>query len=213
MAIFETVIVWRLLKTIGTPWKEQKAYKLGIIDEKGKTLKKTKDLETSAEKKAYTALDILAFNIKRLFAKFGLKSKIGSLFVTWKLLLQEDTGEDIPDDTNLEKMIDELCEALSTSRKAYSKLDKTIMSTLIAIGQAVDDDVEDVLIAIDNVPGQSEQRKRDLLKNLRLLLQEESMTNSVGGEPGTVSGINDGTNTKILGFNDVVIRKKIKKKM
>ena len=48
----DTVIVFRVLKLLTTPWKEQAAFKEGLIDEKGKRTKKTPS--TSKEKDAYT---------------------------------------------------------------------------------------------------------------------------------------------------------------
>ena len=212
ISLFETVITWRILKCIGKDWTEQKAYKLGIIDDKGNVLIKSKDLKTSEQKKAYTALEILAFNIKRLFWRFGLKSKLGSLLVAWKLLLQESKEDVTPNDGEMEELLDSLFEALSTTKKKYSSVDKEIMKTLIKIGQAVDDDVEDVLGAIDQVPGQSKQRKIDLLKSLKTMLKEEIAANSVGAPGGNLAGVNDGTVTKILGGKDLLRRKKKKKK-
>ena len=45
--IVDTYITYRIIKTLVKPWKEQDAYKLGIIDDKGKVLKKTKQLKTT----------------------------------------------------------------------------------------------------------------------------------------------------------------------
>ena len=36
----DTVIVFRVLKLLTTPWKEQAAFKEGLIDEKGKRTKR-----------------------------------------------------------------------------------------------------------------------------------------------------------------------------
>jgi len=212
MGAFETIITWRILKSIGKDWKEQDAYKLGIIDENGNVLIKSKDLKKSEQKKAYTALEVLAFNIKRLFYRFGLKSKIGSLLVAWKLLLQESKEDVTPNDSEMEELLNSIFEALSSTTKKYSPIDREIMNTLIKIGQAVDNDVEDILVSIDKVPGQSKQRKLDLLKNLKLMLREESAANSVGAPGGNLAGVNDGTVTKILGGEDLLRRKKKKKK-
>ena len=38
----DTVIVFRVLKLLTTPWKDHAAFKVGLIDEKGKRLKKVK---------------------------------------------------------------------------------------------------------------------------------------------------------------------------
>ena len=48
----DTVIVFRVLKLLTTPWKEQAAFEHGLIDEKGKRTKKKPS--SSKEKDAYT---------------------------------------------------------------------------------------------------------------------------------------------------------------
>ena len=90
-AIIDTFIVYRIVTTLTKDWDEQDAYKLGIIDRRGNVLKKTKELETSKEKKAYTILTKFIFNLKRLTEKMpGGKSKIGSYAAAAYLLLKEE---------------------------------------------------------------------------------------------------------------------------
>jgi len=90
-AIIDTFIVYRIVTTLTKDWDEQDAYKLGIIDRRGNVLKKTKELETSKEKKAYTILTKFIFNLKRLIEKMpGGKSKIGSYAAAAYLLLKEE---------------------------------------------------------------------------------------------------------------------------
>ena len=86
----DTVIVFRILKLLTTPWKEQAAYKEGLIDSKGKRLKKQK--VTSDKIHAYTFLHRLVFNLKRLmellpFGKTRLASYGAALF-----LIKEHAG-------------------------------------------------------------------------------------------------------------------------
>ena len=67
---------------------------MGIIDNRGKVLKKYKDLDTSKEKEAYTVLDRFIFNLKRLLQKIpGGKSKFASYAAAAILLLKEDIDE------------------------------------------------------------------------------------------------------------------------
>ena len=63
--IGDMVYAFRFLKLLVTPWKNTQAYKLELIDDKGKRIKKKK-LETPQEKSAYTVFHRLVFNIKRL---------------------------------------------------------------------------------------------------------------------------------------------------
>ena len=80
----DTVIVFRVLKLLTTPWKEQAAFKEGLIDEKGKRTKKKPN--SSKEKDAYTFLHRLVFNLKRImemipFGKTRIASYAAALFL------------------------------------------------------------------------------------------------------------------------------------
>ena len=90
-SLADTYITYRIIKILVTPWKEQEAYKLGIIDNNGKVLKKSKELQTSKEKDAYTVLIRFVFNLKRILNQVpGGKSKFGSYATAAVLLLKEE---------------------------------------------------------------------------------------------------------------------------
>jgi hypothetical protein len=86
----DLLITYRVIKLLVTPWHKQPAYKLGIIDEKGKVLRKFKTLKRIPEKKAYTVLHRFVFNLKRILGKVGLGSRLGSFAVALALLIKED---------------------------------------------------------------------------------------------------------------------------
>lgn len=69
------VIAYRILRMLTRPFDETLAYKYGIIDEKGKLLKKEKDLKTTDEKNAYTLLHRLVFRLKRIIEKVPTENK------------------------------------------------------------------------------------------------------------------------------------------
>src|SRR6056300_534319 len=83
---------YRFIKLLTTSWDDTEAYKLGIIDEDGKVLRKASTLQTNDEKSAYTVFHRLVFNIKRLLNKlpFG-KTKLAS-WATALFLIKEETG-------------------------------------------------------------------------------------------------------------------------
>lgn len=64
-SLVDIYVVYRIVKMISTPFVETDAYKLGIIDEKGRVLRSIRTLKTPAEKAAWTWFDILINNIKR----------------------------------------------------------------------------------------------------------------------------------------------------
>lgn len=83
---------FRFLKLLTTPWEKLEAYKLGIVDKRGRNLKKAKELKTSEEKSAYTIFHRLVFNVKRLLQLIpGGKSKIAS-YAAALFLIKEHTG-------------------------------------------------------------------------------------------------------------------------
>ena len=84
------LITYRVTKLLVTPFEKQEAYKFGIIDDKGKVLKKYKTLKTEKERKAYTLLHRFGFNLKRILQRVGLGSKLGSFAVALALLIKED---------------------------------------------------------------------------------------------------------------------------
>ena len=45
----DLLITYRVIKMLVTPWKQHDAYKLGIIDDNGKVLRKAKTLKSAKE--------------------------------------------------------------------------------------------------------------------------------------------------------------------
>ena len=88
--LVDTLITYRIVKLLVTPFERQEAFKQGIIDKDGKVLKKNKELKTNAEKKAYTFLHRFVFNLKRVLAKVGIRGALGSFAVAAALLLKEN---------------------------------------------------------------------------------------------------------------------------
>jgi len=84
--IADGLIAYRILKMLVTDFKDTDAYKLGIIDDKGKNLIKTSKLGSGQERNAYTVLHKLVFNMKKIINKLPggeskLKSMVAALFL------------------------------------------------------------------------------------------------------------------------------------
>ena len=86
----DLLIAYRVIKMLVTPFKDQPAFKYGIIDDKGKVLKKYASIKGTAEKRSYTILHRFVFNLKRILSKVGIRGKLGSFAVAAALLLRED---------------------------------------------------------------------------------------------------------------------------
>ena len=100
MRIVDTLIVFRILKLLVTPFNKQKAFKFGFIDKDGKRIKEKivdgkkvkNNPESKMEKSSLTLLHRLVFNLKRIIEKvpFG-KTQFASYAVAL-LMLKEHCG-------------------------------------------------------------------------------------------------------------------------
>lgn len=92
----DVFVAYKFVRLLTTPWKKTEAYKLGIIDEKGKVLRKMKSLKTHQEKRAYTMFHRLVWNVKRILDKLPpSRTRIGS-FATAMWMLKEHCSETYP---------------------------------------------------------------------------------------------------------------------
>lgn len=99
--VLSTYMIYSFVRELTKSWTETKAYKLGIIDDKGKLLKKASELKTSEEREAYTLFDRLIWNVKRtLEALPGGQSKIKS-YAAAAYLLKENVDTVYADVVNL----------------------------------------------------------------------------------------------------------------
>jgi len=88
----DTYYTYRFLRLLTTKWEDLDAYELGIIDENGNVLKKSRELRSSDEKSAYTLFHRLVFSVKRLLEKFpGGKTVVGR-YGAALFLIKEYTG-------------------------------------------------------------------------------------------------------------------------
>jgi hypothetical protein len=93
--LIDNLIAYRILYMLVTPFTDTKAYKLGIIDDKGTNLRKTSTLKTSEERDAYTYLNRLVFNMKKIINKLPggesrLKSLVAALFLVKEYYVSKD---------------------------------------------------------------------------------------------------------------------------
>ena len=82
--------IYKFLRILTTPWESTDAFKLGIVNEKGKILKKHRKLKLDKEKEAYTLMHRLVWKLKRLMEKipFG-KSRLASYAAALWLIKEE----------------------------------------------------------------------------------------------------------------------------
>ena len=96
-------VAYRFLRILTTPWEDQEAFKLGIIDKDGKLLKRANELKTPEEKKSFTLLHRLIFNLKRILHKIpGVKTKIGT-YATALYLLKQHFANQVEEEDTIER--------------------------------------------------------------------------------------------------------------
>lgn len=95
----DSIIAYRILKLLVVPFKETEAYKRGIIDDKGKELRKMRDLNTVQDRDAYTILHRLVYRIKRIIERVPIENKKLVSYAAALALIKEqlDKEEEYPD--------------------------------------------------------------------------------------------------------------------
>ena len=93
--VIDAVIAYRVLKLLVTPFNRTKAFELGIIDAKGKVLKKSRDISDPKERNAYTLLIRFVFNLKKLLAKIGIRGPLGSAAAAAFAFFKEEYGNNV----------------------------------------------------------------------------------------------------------------------
>jgi len=105
--VIDALVAYRVLKLLVTPFNKTKAYALGIIDEKGKVLKKSKDIKDPKERNAYTLLIRFVFNLKRMLSKVGIRGPLGSSAAAAIAFFKEEHGENPEVEKEVYKFIKE----------------------------------------------------------------------------------------------------------
>lgn len=82
--------LYSFIRRLTLPFKETKAFELGIIDEKGKVLKKRSTLKTAEERASYTLMDTMIFNLKKIMAKVPFGATRLASFAAALFLLKEN---------------------------------------------------------------------------------------------------------------------------
>lgn len=74
----DLVYTFRFLKLLTTDFKDTQAFELGIIDDKGKKLKRP---DSPEERNAYTPFHRLVFNVKKLIPSSKIGSYLAALYL------------------------------------------------------------------------------------------------------------------------------------
>ena len=105
--------VFRFLRLLTMKYERTDAYKYGIIDKKGKPLKKSSELETVDEKASYTMLHRLVFKVRRLIEKVPVlgKSILLNYAAALFLLKEQDNKRIWTDENYMERELNKFLES------------------------------------------------------------------------------------------------------
>lgn len=216
MGILKTVgniyFVYQFLKKLVTPFEKTKAFELGIIDKKGKLLKRKRDLETQEEKDSYTLSDRLIWNLKRLLGKIpGGKSRIASYAAALWLIKESNNNEYHINPEKIEQDFVKYLEDLENETLTESVFNEVNDSVMVGILQAYDESDGnkrkfDKLVKKYTGLTSSQLNKPDVKALIKQLEFHEDA-------PANASGIssNTGTQNPNMAFQDPVLGKKKKK--
>jgi hypothetical protein len=84
--VVDNVLALKIVRMMVTNFTDTPAFRLGIIDANGNTLKPSNTLKSNEEKDAFTYLHRLVFNMKKIINRFPggenhLKSMVGALWL------------------------------------------------------------------------------------------------------------------------------------
>ena len=105
--VIDALVAYRVLKLLVTPFNRTEAFKLGIIDEKGKVLIKSKQIKDSKQRNAYTLLIRFVFNLKRMLSKVGIRGPLGSAAAAAIAFFKEEHGDNPEVERQVYKFIKE----------------------------------------------------------------------------------------------------------
>ena len=154
-------VTYRFLKLLVTPWQKQEAYRLGIIDNKGKALKKARELETEEERSSFSLLHRLVFNVKRIFGKVpGLRTQLGTYAAALFLLKEHYKIENLPEgeitkyllENNLVDLNDNISEEVIGFGNMLPVGEYKLKDQVTADDDEIDAQPGDVVIAIEDTP-------------------------------------------------------------
>jgi len=129
-------VLYKLIRAISTPFDETDAYELGLIDDKGKLLKKPR---TSEEKDAYGPFDRVVFNIKRILQRVGLDRRYATY--AGALALMKENAKDMSISELESLVLQEYAYVQKNSNKTFKQLKDEVTATGPAIAGTGDDPV------------------------------------------------------------------------
>lgn len=94
-AFMDSYFALKFIRLITTPWAATDAYKLGIVDANGNQLIKRAQFTSDAERAAYSKFTQLAFNVKKMLARFAFGNSTIGRYAAALHLIREHLGPNL----------------------------------------------------------------------------------------------------------------------
>lgn len=126
--IVDLFLVYQFIKRLATPFKEWKAYELGVIDEKGNILKSSKDRRTIAERDAFGKFDLMILKVKKLLEKVpGGNTRLGTYAAALWLIKEQNNN---PSEQQLIEYMDYIKENSEVNKKFELMTEEGIVNSV-----------------------------------------------------------------------------------
>lgn len=160
--IVDLFLVYQFIKRLATPFNEWDAYKLGIIDEKGNILKKSRELTTQDEKKSWGKFDVMISKLKKLLAKVpGGDSRLASYAAAlWLIKEGKDHDADILTEDTMEDKLNEYMNIVFENK---------LFDEDAPVNAAGGGAVAGIGVGPDGEPGMSKKKQKEYVKNAQPL--------------------------------------------
>ena len=165
------VVLYKLISRMIKPIKKTKAYELGIVDEKGKILRKSKTLKTKEEKDALTRLDVFVFNLKRILGPLG-RSKLANIVGALYLLKEQDNLDILGDQENRFVLIESRYSNFLNSLTQEDYLFVEEIANAIGTGENMAGLVGDPPVHLKKKKKKKKEKKDDLKETVQGKTQE-----------------------------------------
>ena len=160
--VVDLFLVYQFVKRLATPFNEWKAYDLGIIDEQGNILKKSRELTTQDEKKAWGKFDVMILKLKRLLEKVpGGNTRLGSYAAAlWLIKEGNEYDEEVLTEDVLEEGFNEYLNYVFENK---------IVDEDAPANSAGSGAVAGIGVGPDGEPGVSKKKQKEYVKDAKPL--------------------------------------------
>ena len=167
----DLLLAYNFIKRLVTPFDETDAFKLGIIDERGK---KIKDPKTSEEELAFSTFNRLVFNIKKLIERLpGGKTKLASYGAALFLIKESANPKEHYTEEEIMQALEENMDYLAKhDKKTYKKLFEDAPATSTAGVAATGDDPTVVVKKKKQI--EKDGRKKEMKAYLKAYLERRA---------------------------------------